>query len=97
MGQALLEEKGTFTQQSKPAVPPAGQPQTWSDSLRLGRVPSPGHPQTWSDGLSKGYCFYCCRGIPWSLPWLKCPQEQAQPLGSDLGRGRGRNEPAHTP
>lgn len=48
MGQALLEEKGTSTQQSKPAVLSQGQPQTWSDGL-------------W---LDRGYCFHSHREIP---------------------------------
>lgn len=43
MGQTLLEEKGTSTQQSGPAVPSPGQPQAWSDGPRLG----------------SGYRFYC--------------------------------------
>lgn len=43
MVQTLLEEKGTSTQQSGPAVPCPGQPQAWSDG----------------PGLSSGYCFYC--------------------------------------
>lgn len=42
MGQTLLEEKGTSTQQSGPAVPSPGQPQAWSDS----------------PGLGSGYRFY---------------------------------------